>query len=223
VTPSRDPAIRPVAQQRLSGSTTIRAGFGPKNLIDGGLFDPRPGRLVEDLEQGPGMPAGLEGGPPQRRHARDRDRSGHDAQEPAGDGKANPLGLGDTGELVLLVAADLRCVLQPLAEGPILGVAVGEPSSEFVDPSLGRSAVDGVDDLLRLTVERLAGLVASFGHLGDVAVSAAQDGEGAGDTPGDRGHGELAPSRPVEGSRPRLHTPRRELSTDHTGTQAVLR
>jgi hypothetical protein len=197
--------------------------LGPKNLIGGGLFDPRPGDLVEDLEQGPGMPAGFEGRPPQRRHARDRDRSGHDVQEPACHGEADALGLGDTGELILLVAVDLHGVLQPPAESPILGVAIGELSSEFVDPSFGRGAVDGDDDLLGLTVERLAGLVASFGHLGDVAVSAAQDGEGAGDTLGDRGHGGLAPSRPVEGSRPRLHTPRRELSTDHTEMHAVLR
>ena len=57
--PSRVPAIRPVIQQRLSGSTTIKAGLGPKNLIGGGLLDPRPDRLVEDLEQGPGVLTGL--------------------------------------------------------------------------------------------------------------------------------------------------------------------
>ena len=56
VTPSRASTIRPVIQQRLSGSTTIRAGLGPKNLIGGGLFDPGPGDLVEDTDQGPGVP-----------------------------------------------------------------------------------------------------------------------------------------------------------------------
>ena len=136
------------------------------------------------------MPAGLMGRPPQRRHAGHRDRSGYDQQEPSGDGEADPLGLGDTGELVLLVAGDLHGVLQPLAEGPILGVAVGELTTEFVDASFGRGAGDGGDDLLSLAVERLAGLVAILGHLGHVAVSAAQDGEGAGDTLGDGGHGD---------------------------------
>jgi hypothetical protein len=62
VTPSRASAIRPVIQQRLSGSTTIRAGLGPKNLIGGGLLDLGPGRLVEDLQQAAGVLSGLEGG-----------------------------------------------------------------------------------------------------------------------------------------------------------------
>jgi hypothetical protein len=197
--------------------------LGPKNLIGGGLLDPGPCHLVEDTEQGPGVLTGLEGRPSQRRHAGDRHRSGHDLQEPAGDAEADALGLGDRGELVPLLAADLHGVLQPPAEGPILGVTVGELSPEFVDPSFGRGAVDGLYDLLGLTVERLAGLIAILGHLGDVAVSAAKDGEGAGDTLGDRGHWRLVPSRPVEESRPRLHTPQRELSTDHPRKNAVLR
>ena len=78
-------------------------------------------------------------------------------------------------------------------------------------------------DLLGLAVERLAGSVAILGHPGDITVSTAKDGEGAGDTPGDCGHRGLAPSRHIEGSGPRLHTPRRELSTDHPGTKAILR
>jgi hypothetical protein len=144
-------------------------------------------------------------------------------QEPAGDAEADPLGLGDGGELVPLVAGDLHGPLQSGAEGPILGLLVGQASPQLLDPGLGRGAIDGLDDLLGLTVERLAGLVAIVGHPGDVAVSTAEDGEGAGDTPGDRGHRGLAPSWPIERSRPRLHTPRRESSTDHPGTKAVLR
>jgi hypothetical protein len=212
-----------VIQQRLSGSTTIRAGLGPKNLIGGGLLDPGPGRLVEGTEQGPGVPAGVEGRPTQCRHAGDRHRSGHDVQEPAGDAEADALGLGDRGELVLRVAGDPYGVLQPLAEGPILGLLVGQASPQLLEPGLGGGAVDGRDGLLGLTVERLAGLVAILGHPGDVAVSTAKYGEGAGDTAGDRGHRGLAPSRPIEGSSPQLHTPRRELSTDHPGRKAVLR
>jgi hypothetical protein len=197
--------------------------LGPKNLIGGGLLDSGSGRLVEDLEQGPGMPSGLEGRPPQRGHAGHRLRSGHDLQEPAGHGEADPLGLGNRGELVLLVAGDLHGVLQPLTEGPIFGLLDGQVSPQFLDPGLGRGAIDGLDDLLSLAVERLTGLVAIFGHGGNVAVSAAQDGEGAGDTLGDGGHRKLAPSWPIEESGPRLHTPRRELSTDHPRTKAVLR
>jgi hypothetical protein len=196
--------------------------LGPKNLIGGGLFDPRPGRIVEDFEQGPGVLTGLEGRPSQGRHAGDRFRSGHDVQEAAGDAEADPLGLGHGGEPVLRVASDLDDVLQPLAEGAILGLLIVQASPQLLDAGLGDGAVDGLDDLLGLTVERLAGLVAIFGHPCDVAVSTAEDGEGAGDTAGDRGHGGLAPSRPIGLSRPRLHTPRHELSTDYPGTMAVL-
>jgi hypothetical protein len=131
--------------------------------------------------------------------------------------------LGHGGELVLLVTGDLHGPLQPRAEGPILGLPVGQVSPQFFDAGSGDGAVDGLDDLLGLTVERLAGLVAIFGRRGDVAVSTAEDGEGAGDTLGDRGHRGLAPSRPVEGSRLRLPTLRRELSTYHAESKAVLR
>src|SRR5262245_51220338 len=169
------------------------------------------------------MPTGLEGRPPQCRRARHRLRTGHDLQEPAGDAEADPLGLGDRGELVLRVAGDLHGPLPSGAQGPILGLLVGQASPQLLDPGLGRGAIDGLDNLLGLTVERLAGLVAIFGHPGDVTVTTAKDGEGAGDTPGDRGHRGLAPSRHIGGSGPRLHTPRRELSTDHPWTKAVLR
>jgi hypothetical protein len=144
-------------------------------------------------------------------------------QEAAGDAEADPLSLGEGGEFLLLVAGDLHGVLESPLKGLDLGLAAGELLLEFVDASPGGGAVDGLDDLLGLAVERLAGLVAFVGHLGDVAVSTAEDGEGAGNTLGDRRHRGLAPSRPVEGSRPRLHTPRRELSTDHPGWEGDLR
>ena len=169
------------------------------------------------------MPAGLEGRPPQGRHARHRHRPGHDVQEPSGDAEADPLGLGDGGELLLLVAGDLHGVLQALAEGLDLGLLLGKMTLKLVNPGSGRGAVHGLDDLRGLAIKRLAGLVAIVGHRGHVAVSTTKDGEGAGDTLGDRGHWRLAPSRPIEGSRPRLHTPRRELSTDHPPTKTVLR
>ena len=90
VTPSRALTIRPVIQQRLSGSTTIRAGFGPRNHISNGLFDLGPGRLVEDLKQTAGVLSGLEGGASRGRHARDGLRRRHELQEPTGDAQADP-------------------------------------------------------------------------------------------------------------------------------------
>jgi hypothetical protein len=177
-----------VIQQRLSGSTTINAGLGPKNLIGGGLFDPRPGRLVEDLEQGPGVPTALVGRPSQGRHAGHRLRSGHDLQEPAGDAEADTLGLSNRGKLFLLVAGDLYGVLQPRAQGPILGLLVSQQSPQLLEPSFGCGAIDGLDDLVSLAVERLARLVAILGDPGEVAVSAAKDGERAGNPLGDGGH-----------------------------------
>jgi hypothetical protein len=169
------------------------------------------------------VPTRLEGRPPQRRYARDGLRAGHDLQEPAGDAEADPLGLGDGGELLLLVAGELHGAFESLLKGLDLGLAAGELLMESVDAGLGGGAVDGLDDLLSLAIERLAGLVALVGHRGDVAVSTAEDGEGAGDTLRDRGHRGLAPWRPVGGSCPRLHTPRRELSTDHPGWKGDLR
>jgi hypothetical protein len=109
--------------------------------------------------------------------------------ESAGDAEADPLGLGDGGGPLLLVAGDRHGSLRALAEGPILGLPVGELSPEVADPGFGRGAVDGLDDLLGLPVERLSGLATILGDPGEVAVSAAEDGEGAGDALRDRGHG----------------------------------
>jgi hypothetical protein len=161
----------------------------PKNLIGGGLLDPGPGGLIEDPEQAAGPLPRPEGRPPQRRDAGDGLRPGHDVQEPTGDTQADPLGLGDGGELVLRVGGDLDGAIQPLPKGLDLGLLLGEVPLKLVDPSLGRGTVDGLDDLLGLAVERLARLIALMGQLGDVAVSPAEDREGTGDSLRDRGHG----------------------------------
>ncbi len=79
----------------------------------------------------------------------------HDPQQPPGHAQADPLGLGDGGELVLLVGGDLDGVLQPLLEGLDLGLLLGELPLKLVDAGLGRGAVHGLDDLLGLAVERL--------------------------------------------------------------------
>jgi hypothetical protein len=164
--------------------------LGPKDLIGGDLLDLGPGRPVEHPEQAAGVLAGLESRPSQGRHAGDRLRPGHDEQEPAGDTQADSLGLGDGGEFVLLLAGDLDGLLQPQAEGPILGLPVGQASPQFLDPGLGGAAADGLDDLLCLAIERLPGLNTLLGHLGHIAVSTTEHGEGGGDALRDRGHGE---------------------------------
>ena len=45
--------------------------------------------------------------------------------------------------------------LSLVLEGVDLGLPLGELSLKFVDPGLGRGAVDGLGDLLGLAVERL--------------------------------------------------------------------
>ncbi len=160
-------------------------------------MDPGPGRLIEDLEQAAGVLAGPEGRPSQGRHTRGGSHPRHDLQESPGHAEADPLGLGDDGELGLLLGGDLQGELQPLLEGLNLGVPLGELPVKPVDPGLDRNAIDGLDDLVGLAIERLPRLIALLGHRGDVAVSAAEDGEGAGDTLRDRGHG----ARSVEAGR----------------------
>ena len=105
------------------------------------------------------------------------------------------LGLGDAGELVLFVACDLDGVLQSLLEILDLSLLPGELPLEFVDAGLDCGSVDSIGDLTGLAVKRLPRLLSVVRHLGDVAVSAAEDDKGAGDPLRDCGHG--APSRNV--------------------------
>jgi hypothetical protein len=129
--------------------------LGPKNLIGGDLLDLGPGRLVEHPEQVASVLAGLERGSSPCGHARDGNRPRHDVQEPACDAEADPLGLGNDGELALLLGGDLDGVTEPFLEDADLGSVVGELVLEFVDAGLGRGTVHGVGDLLGLAVERL--------------------------------------------------------------------
>ena len=110
--PTRQPAEALGLDDHQDGSG------GQKNLVGGALFDLGPGRLVEHLEQRAGLLAGLEGRPPQRRHARTASRPRHDPQQPPGHAQADPLGLGDGGELVLLVGGDLDGVSRAALGGP---------------------------------------------------------------------------------------------------------
>jgi len=166
------------------------------------LLDPGTGRLVEDSEQAAGPLPRPESGPPQRRDAGDGLRPGHDVQEPTGDAQADALGLGDGGEFVLLLGGDLDGTIQPLPEGLDLGLLLGEVALKVIDPGSGRGTVHGLGDLVGLAVERLPRLIAVVGQLGDIAVSSAENREGTGDSLRDRGHWSLAPSRPIDGSRP---------------------
>ena len=167
--------------------------MGPKkNFVGGGLFDLGLGHLVDHSEQLAGALASFLGGPSQRRHARGSYRPGHDLQQPPRHAQADTLGLGDAGELVLFVACDLDSVLQPLLEILDLSLLPGELPLEFVDAGLDCSSVDSIGDLTGLAVKRLPRLLAVVRHLGDVAVSAAEDDKGAGDPLRDCGHG--APS-----------------------------
>ena len=140
----------------------------------------------------PAQLASFLGGPSQRRHARGSYRPGHDLQQPPRHAQADTLGLGDAGELVLFVACDLDSVLQPLLEILDLSLLPGELPLEFVDAGLDCGSVDSIGDLTGLAVKRLPRLLSVVRHLGDVAVSAAEDDKGAGDPLRDCGHG--APS-----------------------------
>jgi hypothetical protein len=79
-------------------------------------------------------------------------------------------------------------VFESLPEGLDLGETAVELPLEFVDAGLGHGAIDGLGDLLGLAVERLSRSLPVLGHRGDIAVSTAEDGEGAGDALGDGGH-----------------------------------
>jgi len=89
---------------------------------------------------------------------------------------------------VLLVWGHLDGPLQSPLKGVDLGPLLGELSLKIVDAGLRRGTIHGFNDLLGLAVERLSRLLAVLCHRGDVAVAAAEDGEGAGDPLRDRGH-----------------------------------
>jgi hypothetical protein len=142
----------------------------PKNLIGGDLLDPGAGRLVEHAEQEAGPLARLARAASQGRHARDGGRPRHDSQESPGHAQADPLGLGDGGELVLLVGSDLDGVFETLPESIDLGLPLGQLLLKLVDSAPGRGAVDGIGDLPGFAVERLAGSLTVLGHWGDVTI-----------------------------------------------------
>jgi hypothetical protein len=147
--------IRPATQQRLPGSTSIKTGWREKNLVGGGLLDLGLDHLVEHLKQLSSALTSLLGGSSQRRNAGDGYRPGQNLQEPPRDVQADPLGLGDAGELVLLLTRDLDGLLEPLLEGLDLSLLVGQLPLQWVDGGLPCGCLDGMDDLSGFAVKRL--------------------------------------------------------------------
>ena len=154
------------------------------------MFDAGPRHLVEDLQQGAGVLAGLERGPSQGGDAGCGAGALDDLQEATGDAEADALGLGDSGEVVVQLRREEDGVLESVVECLDLGVLAVELFLKLGDASLGGIAIQGLDDVLGLAIEGLSRLLALLGHGGDVTVSAAQDSEGRGDPLSDRGHGE---------------------------------
>ena len=87
--------------------------------------------------------ARLQGRPSQGGNARGdfRPRSFHDLQEPPSHAQADPLGLGDGGELVLFLGGDLHGVLEPLVKGVMFRLLRGQVPLKVVDPGLGSGPV----------------------------------------------------------------------------------
>lgn len=153
------------------------------------MFDAGPRHLVEDFQQGPGVLAGLECGASQCGDAGGGVGSLDDLEEASGDAEADALGLSDGGEVVVELRGEEDGVLEAVMEGLDLGVLAVELLLKWCDASLGGLAIDGLDDVVGLAIECLARPLAVVGHRGDIAVPAAQDSEGAGDSLRDRGHG----------------------------------
>ena len=128
---SKGQTVKMISQRTGSGKRARNTAVSrftaeePKNLVGGPLLDLGPGRLVEHREQRTGLRSGLQGHPPQRRDAPTAPRPRQDPQQPPGHAQADPLGLGDGGELVLLVGGDLDGMSQPLLEGLNLGLPPG--------------------------------------------------------------------------------------------------
>ncbi len=74
-------------------------------------------------------------------------------------------------------------------KGVVFRLLLAQLPLEFVDPGLGNGPVQSVNDVIGLTVERLARLPTVLSHLGDIAIATVEDGESTGDALRDRGHG----------------------------------
>lgn len=173
-------------------------GRGPKNLIGGGLLDTGPGHLVEDGEQGRRLVAGVLGGSAQGGDAGCRRRATDDLEQATSDREADAFGLGDGGEVLLHLRGEQDGTSESFLERPNLGLLAVELLAKLVDLGLGDLALDGLNDLMSLTVEGLAGLGSLLSQGGDTAITAAQNRETAGDELRKAGHG-IGPVQADEG------------------------
>ena len=88
--------------------------------------------------------------------------------------------------------------LESLLERPNLGLLAVELLAKLVDLGLGNLAFDSLNDLMSLTVEGLARLGSLLSQGGDIAITAAQNRETAGDKLRQAGHG-IGPVQADEG------------------------
>jgi hypothetical protein len=103
------------------------------------------------------------------------------AQEAAGDGQADALGLGDARELGQRVGIDAYGLLQLAAQRSDLGTEAIDLVPEILELPLGRGALDGLEDFRGVAVERLPAEAGALGLVADGAVGSIEDGGGVGD------------------------------------------
>ncbi len=90
---------------------------------------------------------------------------------------------------MLRLRGDLDGGFQAVLQGLDLLPLCGKLVVELVDPGLGRDGLNRFSHLLGLAVERLPRPITASGHLGDVAISTAEDREGTGNPLRDGRHG----------------------------------
>ena len=160
-----------------------------EDLIAGALLDPLAAELVEHFQQRGRAPGG---GVRQAAESSDTgqtepvgfigERLGHERSEKAaGDGQADALGLGDTGELGQGVGINEHGLLELAAERHAFGVEAVDLVLEMLEAPLGVGAIDGLEDFGGVAVECLAGDARAFGVLGDGTVGSIEDSSGVGD------------------------------------------
>ena len=153
------------------------------HLVGGHLLGPGAGELVEHSQRRRGLAAGLLGPPPQAGHGRGG-RAEEDRQQGAGGGQADALGLGRGGEPGLPVGPPGDGPRQLLAQAVGLGPGLGELAAQLGQGPREAVGVEVAGDGLGLAVQPLPRGAAAAGQAGDVAVTAPEDGVGAGDAVG---------------------------------------
>jgi hypothetical protein len=164
--------------------------FAKEDLIAGALLDPVPAESVEHVQQRGRAPGG------RARQAAESGDAGQTesavgfvsqglgqqrAEEAAGDGQADALGLSGAGELGQGVVIDEDGLLELAAERSTFGVEAVDLVLEILEVPLAGGAVDGLEDFGGVAVERLAADAGALGLLADRAVGPVEDGSRVGD------------------------------------------